>query len=405
MSQKQDCGQAEQAGCDRVTPVSCFGHEDGGWCVVAPRPKWWHTLQEARRQACLAIDFYNRPGDKRSFYDFVVHSHLAWQNLLHADLARRKINIFQKLPNGRYVRGKDGERRSWSLQECLKHEFTDNDPIRANVEFFIGLRNKIEHRFQDAFLVATAAHAHALVINFETELVSRFSGSETLAHELRFPVFVQSLTPEGVAELRKQRQKLPAAARTYITKFEARLDAATRDDQRFVYRVQLTPMKGPRTAADMAITFTNIHDMTDEQLAKASEAMRSGAGIIIEKPRDVPLKDEMLPTQAAAAIEARLPYEFKVHHFTMLRKLHDVQPAPGESVAPENSDFCVYVPHFKRYMFTPAYVDRCVNEIDTREKFERVLGQEPQQKITHLAAKGSGQGTGTATAKVGAQPA
>jgi hypothetical protein len=40
---------------------------------MAPRPQWHHTMQEARRQACLAVDFYNRPGDRRSYLDFVVH--------------------------------------------------------------------------------------------------------------------------------------------------------------------------------------------------------------------------------------------------------------------------------------------------------------------------------------------
>ncbi len=43
---------------------------------MAPRPKWHHTMQEARRQACLAIDFYNRPGDRDvgtfvRLYDFM----------------------------------------------------------------------------------------------------------------------------------------------------------------------------------------------------------------------------------------------------------------------------------------------------------------------------------------------
>ncbi len=98
---------------------------------MAPRPKWWHTLQEARRQALLGVDFYNRPGDKRSFYDFVVHMHLAWQNLLHADLERRKVDYYYRDKRGRYVKGKDGERRTWELQECLKREFKDNSPVRS----------------------------------------------------------------------------------------------------------------------------------------------------------------------------------------------------------------------------------------------------------------------------------
>jgi len=33
---------------------------------VARPPLWRHTLDEARRQALVAIDFYNRPGDRRS---------------------------------------------------------------------------------------------------------------------------------------------------------------------------------------------------------------------------------------------------------------------------------------------------------------------------------------------------
>jgi hypothetical protein len=56
-------------------------------------------LQEARRQACVAIDFYNQPGDKRSLADFVVHMHLAWQNMLHADLERRGVNIYFREKN------------------------------------------------------------------------------------------------------------------------------------------------------------------------------------------------------------------------------------------------------------------------------------------------------------------
>ena len=37
---------------------------------MARPPAWRHTLDEARRQALVAIDFYNRPGDRRSFSDF-----------------------------------------------------------------------------------------------------------------------------------------------------------------------------------------------------------------------------------------------------------------------------------------------------------------------------------------------
>ena len=214
-------------------------------------------MQEARRQACLAIDFYNRPGDRRSYLDFVVHMHLARQNLLHADRVRRHEPLFYRAKNGRYDKNPDGTRKTWDLSQCLKHEYTDADPIRQNIMFFIGLRNKIEHRFQDAFMATTGPHAHAYVINFEAELVNRFGTKFSLADELRFPVFVQALTPAGVEAHNKVRKRLPISARNYITEFEANLDPAVAGSEKFVYRVQLTPIKGPKTDADMAVTFVS----------------------------------------------------------------------------------------------------------------------------------------------------
>src|SRR5699024_4445049 len=149
---------------------------------MARPPAWRHTLDEARRQALVAIDFYNRPGDRRSFADFVVHMHLGWQNLLHADRMRRKAEIFYRENDKRrtFKRNPDGSKRTWDLAHCLKFEFADNSAIRANVEFFIGLRNHIEHRYQDAVLIATASEAHACIINFEAELVRRFGDTESL---------------------------------------------------------------------------------------------------------------------------------------------------------------------------------------------------------------------------------
>lgn len=77
-------------------------------------------------------------------------------------------------------------------------------------------------------MATTGPHAHAYVINFEAELVNRFGKSFTLADELRFPVFVQALTPAGVEAHNKVRKQLPISARNYITEFETNLDPASR---------------------------------------------------------------------------------------------------------------------------------------------------------------------------------
>jgi hypothetical protein len=346
---------------------------------MARRPRWWHTLQEARRQACVAVEFYNRPGGRASFYDFVIHMHLAWQNLLHADLNRRSVNIYFKQANGRYVRDKHGDRQTWDLGTCLKKEFGDQDPIRANVELFIGLRNKIEHRFQDAFIIETAAYAHALVLNFEAELVRRFGADYSLAHQLRFPIFVQSLTPDGIKKQRALRRSLPLAAQTYITKFEARFDPTVIEDERFIYRVLLMPLKGPKTDADTAFTFVRMDDLTPEE--QRDMIGSAGKAVIIEKLRSVALKDELLPTAAAAAIEARIPFRFTVSDFTRLRYKHEVGPRKGKRMAQSREDYCVWIKSTKQWVYTQKYLDRCVADVETTDRFEAALGKKPVLKV------------------------
>jgi hypothetical protein len=338
-------------------------------------------LQEARRQATTAIDFYNRSGDKRSFSDFVIHMHLAWQNLLHAEFERRKTNIYFREANGHYKRDKTGQKVSWDLTTCLKKEFADRDPTRLNIEFFVGLRNSIEHRFQDAILIATAAQSHASVINFERELITRFGTEYSLGDELRFPVFVQSLTPEGMDEQRKLRKQLPQVTRSYITSFEASIEDTLREDLRYEYRVQLIPLKGPKTDADLAFTFVNTNALTREQVQELAAGAKTGTVIVAEKQKSVGLLEELLPKAATAAIAERIPFRFNLHHFTKLRHAHRIGPAVGVKRESGDGVFCIFSKPHQNHLYTRAYVDRCVGELATRENWVALFGVEPKEKI------------------------
>ncbi|MBC7630541.1 DUF3644 domain-containing protein [Aeromicrobium sp.] len=339
----------------------------------------WHTMQEARRQACVAVEFYNRSGEKASFYDFVLHMHLAWQNLLHADLDRRGVNTYFRKPNGWYVRDKNGEKQSWDLGTCLKKEFPDDqDPVRANVELFIGLRNKIEHRFQEAFIMETSAYAHALVLNFEAELVKRFSAEFSLGKQLRFPIFVQSLTPEGIKEQKALRRQLPLSARNYITKFEAKFDPSILEDERFIYRVMLTPVKGPKTDADTAFTFVRMDELTAEDQRDLMN--KKGTAVVIEKLRSVALKDEVLPKPAAKAVEALIPFRFNVHDFTKMRYRHEVGGRNGKRMAHSRDDYCVWIASTRNWVYTPKYIKKCADELQTADAYIAALGKVPRLK-------------------------
>lgn len=345
-------------------------------------PAWRHTLNEARRQALVAIDFYNRPGGRRSFSDFIVHIHLAWQNLLHADRMRRKDEIFYREPGGRhrFKRNPDGSRKAWDLSQCLKHEFKGNDPIKANVEFFVGLRNHVEHRFQDSLLEMTAPEAHACIINFETELVRRFGSSETLGSELKFPVFVQSLSPSRYEEQRSLRRGLPDTVSNFITGFQADLPDDVRSDERFAYRLLLLPMKGPKTEADLALNFVRQDDLSEEELRALLG--KEGSVIVAEKYREAIHADGMLPKVAAAAVEKHIPFKFSVNDFTSIRKTWQIGPSKSGSKEelPKSDGYCLYSPAFKQFIYRPKLVDKMIESLDTEEKYRNLLGRLPVLK-------------------------
>jgi hypothetical protein len=350
---------------------------------MARPPAWRHTLDEARRQALVAIDFYNRPGDRRSFSDFIVHIHLAWQNLLHADRMRRKAEIFYRESGGRRIfkRNPDGSKKTWDLSQCLKHEFKDNDPIRANVEFFVGLRNHVEHRFQDSVLVATAAEAHACIINFEAELIRRFGISETLGSEQKFPVFVQSLSPSRYEEQRDLRRGLPTSVSTFITEFQGGLPDDVRSDERYAYRLLLLPMKGPKTEADLALNFVRQDELSEEELQALLG--QEGSVIVAEKYREAIHGDEMLPKAAAAAVEERIAFKFSVNNFTRIRKEWQIGPAKSgdKEQLPKSDGYCLYSPAFKQFVYRPKLVERMADAVDTAEKYQALLGRPPTVKL------------------------
>lgn len=349
---------------------------------MARPPAWRYTLDEGRRQALVAIDFYNRPGDRRSFSDFIVHIHLAWQNLLHADRIRRKAEIFYRESGGRrlFKRNPDGSKKTWDLSQCVKHEFKDNDPIKANIDFFIGLRNHVEHRFQDSVLVATAAEAHACIINFEGELVRRFGPSETLGSELKFPVFVQSLSPSRYEEQRDLRRGLPSTVSTFITEYQSNLPDEVRSDERFAYRLLLLPMKGPKTEADLALNFVRQDDLTEEELQALLG--QQGSVIVAEKYREAVHGDEMLPKALADAVMVRIPFTFGVNDFTIVRKAWEIGPVKSGSKEqfPKSDGYCVYSPAFKQFVYRPKLVDRIVEATSSSEDYEALLRRMPVLK-------------------------
>jgi hypothetical protein len=144
-------------------------------------------VEKARECALLAVETYNRPTATFRSGAYIVLMTIAWTSLFHAIFLKRRIKPYYRKKNSRRYEKIDGEPKGWELKECLQQYYKgDNTAARKNLEFFIGLRNKIEHRSLAQLDAEIFGECQAMLLNFESLLVSEFGDRYAIRGGLTF---------------------------------------------------------------------------------------------------------------------------------------------------------------------------------------------------------------------------
>lgn len=340
------------------------------------RRRYWHQLQASKGEARLAVDLHNRSGDERRLEAFIVHMSLAWLKLLQAfyDKDGRERHLYRRDSSGRRQRTAEGDWLMKPLHALLEESYADNNPIRLNVEFFLGLRHKVEHRHDRDVAALVAGKVQAIVLNFENELVRMFGQEEGLADELRFPIFVGSVTEDAIQALKDIRARAPRPVLDYIQDFDAALDPEIAGSDAYDFRVVLIPQQGPKTEADVAMSFVRLDDLEPEHRDQVEHALT----IIREKQVPVANLGQLLPQQVVNRIVAGTGLRFTRHDHTKCWQYYEVRPS-SDSPTPERtkSDFCRWDAVFERHTYTEAWVSYLARKLADPVVHEAVLGREP----------------------------
>lgn len=353
--------------------------------MARPR-RWTAPLTAARDEAALAVHLYNSTREPRAFEGFVVHMHIAWLYMLHARFLRDGVDFrYRDRENPRRFIRVDGEYKRWELGRCVEERWTDpQHPVRKNIEFFIGLRNRIEHRHLHAdteLALAVSGHAQATLLNFEEELTTSFGAEYSLATLLRFPVFIGSFTTDGTEALTKLRNKLPADLRRFIAEFHDGLTDELASDPRFELRLRIVLEQVQRGSDVLAIQFTRWADMTDEEKRVVAELGKRGQAIVREQRRPVVGHGLLKPYEAERQVAAAIPFVFNSNHFLRARQIKGIRPATGDA-HPErtNETYCIYDEFSQSYGYTKAWVKYLIKKCGSEAGFREATGREPQRK-------------------------
>ncbi|MBV8600701.1 MAG: DUF3644 domain-containing protein, partial [Candidatus Eremiobacteraeota bacterium] len=274
---------------------------------MAPK-NFRYYLAVAKQEALLACDLYNEPRQPRSFELFVVHMEAAWLNLFHAVQADL-----------------GGEEESWDLAGVVQaHLPSPQDPVRRNIEFFIGLRGRIEHRLTARQLrsleTVVSGKAQAYLRDFDTYLVREFGEKQSLGDSLRFPVFLLSLARNALDAMKESYRRVPAATRKFIEAFDAATDDATRSDPAYDFKVYLIPKSAGGPEADLAMEFVRLEDLAPEQ----REQVQAGTVLIRDRHVEVANVDRLKPSDVVARVRP-VWEKFSLYYHTLAYRYFKVR--------------------------------------------------------------------------------
>jgi hypothetical protein len=346
------------------------------------------NLEKCRATAIAAVDVYNRPGPRFRTAHYTILIVIAWTALLHAIFYKKKIKPWYRKKRKGAERKRDpydridGDPRHWDLPECLRqHHLTENPPERQNLEFLIGLRNKIEHRQLPELDAGLYGECQAALLNLEALLASQFGSRYALTEQLAVALQFSGLVP---AEKRKASGKLATAAvktiKDYVETFRASLPSSTLNSTKYSFNVYLVPKVANRKQfADAAVEFVKVDEASSDELERLEKLN------VLIKEKHIPIANFgfLRASEVVAEVKNAIPHHFNMGSHTAAWRHFKIRPRTGDA-KPEltTPEFCVRDRAHNDYLYTTAWVDKLCRELVDPANFLAIIGVHPRPKAT-----------------------
>lgn len=326
-------------------------------------------VMKARQAAVLALDIYNRTGTEFRTEGYVVMMVVAWTAALQAIFERDGVDYIHRDDDGEPILI-DGEPKAWALSECLRKHFGDaTPPARKNLDFVIGLRNKIEHRFVPAIDAKVAGECQALLLNLDRLLSGEFGDYYSISDTLSVPLQTSTLSSTSRAmAMRELQAGHYDEVMEYVESFRSELPDAVYSDPSYSFRVYLIPKVGNHeSSSDLAFEFVKFDPDNPDDM-KALEHQ-----VTLIRDRQVPVANagKYRPSGVADKVAEKLGKEFSVNHHTYAWKYYEVR-ASGIDPDKCKVEYCQFDSAHQDYIYTDKWVDFLVDKLSDPGEYGRV---------------------------------
>lgn len=319
--------------------------------------------------ALLAVEVYNKPRTTFRSETYISLMIMAWVRLFHAHFnVSMGDKYYYKKKNGHYETI-DGERKAWELSTCIKKYGNLDAAQEKNLEFFIKLRNKIEHRHIDKHDIdyQIFGECQALLYNYETTLIKLFGEEYSINEALVYSLQFSHLRTPGQKKSNKAAlSKNLIEIISFVEKSRKGLEDSVYDSMEYSVKLIQVPKISNTNRADTAIEFVKWDSLSTED----KEAYEKVSALIKDKKvtvQGVNVK-RFKPGEVISEVNAKLngvTITSSLH--VTLYKLFEVRPSKdADDPFETKSAYCLYDETHDDYVYEQAWVDFLIHFLQTQ---------------------------------------
>lgn len=344
-------------------------------------------LDASINSAISAVEIYNKPNARFRTETFIVLMIIAWTKLFHAFFqATIGEKYFYKNDNKRFTIV-NGEKRAWELSECIKqfnkqkgNHHTLSQAVMANIQFFIGIRNKIEHRHYDSsdLDINLFGECQSLLYNYEKLLLNLFGTNYSLNASLAYSLqFSQLRTPQQFISQRSLASKQIFNIKEYIKTYRSKLPQPIFDSSEFSIKLFLVPKVSNNDRGALPIEFVKWSPSDSDKYDKL---------LTIIKDKVVKIKtanaDMLKPKQVIDLVNQHTMAGLTIYDHSLLWKAFDIRPSGSDSWPNKtNEEFCIYDDPHKDYVYSLEWVKLLIYLINAEGFSQEKIRQLKETKL------------------------
>ncbi|MBM7551236.1 DUF3644 domain-containing protein [Thalassobacillus pellis] len=329
------------------------------------RGKTKTLLESSIESALLAVEVYNKPRALFRVENYITLMIMAWTRLFHAHFNHTIGDKYYYKEGTRYIRV-DGEKKAWELKTCINKYNQLDFAVKDNLEFFIGLRNKIEHRHVEKDEIGNIifGECQSLLYNYENTLMELFGEKYALNESLAFSLQFSSFrTEEQRQSNRKLLSKEVNELKKYIEDYRNSLDEEIFNSQEFSIKLIQVLKISNTDRNDLSVEFVKWDSLSDEDRASYEHLVTIVKDKVVRK--EVINPGRLKPSDVVEQVNNRVTIDFKQYDHTCLYSIFSVRPNSNSETDEfeTNTSYCHYDEVHGDYVYQDTWVEFIVQLI------------------------------------------